>query len=140
MSISRQWELQQAIHAQLTAELAGEGPGATDVDVFDHVPREPDRLHVRIDGFGASRRLIKGDKTLHEFLVHVFDKPTTEASSGRGQKTVRQLQAVIVAALDDWVPAVTGATAIRHLGSDAVPDQDGLTAHAVSRFQIYMSE
>lgn len=149
MSAQQRWELQQAIYARLTAQLAGQGPGGANVTVYDHVPADPPRIHVRIDGFNIVQRQIKANKTLHGFNVHVFDRPTSESGSARGQMTVAVLQEKIIAALHDWVPlngsvspvvAVTGASAIRHDDSFVAPDEDGLTQHAASRFQVYISQ
>lgn len=140
MSAQQGWPLQQAIYARLVAQLAGQGPGGADVPVYDHVPADPPRVHVRIDGFTADQRPIKCDSTLHAFTVHVFDRPTSESGAARGMKTVRELQQTIVAALHQWNPSVTGASAIRHSGSFTAPDEDGLTAHAASRFNVFVGE
>lgn len=138
MTASQAWALQQALYTKLTTTLAGQGPGGANVAVFDHVPANPDRLHCRIDGFNTVQRLIKADKTFHAFNVHLFDRPTTEAGAARGQSTVKQLQSTVIAALHEWTPAVSGASAVRHEDSFIAPDDDGLTQHASSRFGIYI--
>lgn len=130
MSAQQSWALQQAVYARLTAQLS--------VTVFDYVPENPDRTHCRIDGFFVAQRLVKSDKTRHIFNVHIFDRPTTGSTAGRGQKTAKQLQQSVIAALHDWKPSVTGAAQIRHEESSIEPDEDGLTQHAVSRFSIYI--
>lgn len=139
MSVQQSWSLQQAIYARLVAQLAGQGPNSSNVAVFDHVPEDPDRVHCRIDGFNAVQRLIKSDKTQHFFFVHIFDRPTSDTSAGRGQRTAKQLQQRVVAALHDWNPSVTGASQIQHQDSTIDPDDDGLTQHAVSRFAVHIA-
>lgn len=139
MSVSVSWPLQQAIYTRLVAQLAGQGPNGSDVAVYDHVPADPTRVHVRIDGFNAVQRPLKSDKTQHFFFVHVFDRPTGGDDSGRGQKTAKVLRQTIVAALHDWNPSVTGASKIRHEQSTIETDEDGLTQHAFSRFNVHIS-
>lgn len=139
MSAQQRWELQQAVYDRLTAQLAGDGPDGADVTVYDHVPADPSRVHARIDGFNIVQRPIKSDKTLYGFNVHVFDRPTDQSSAARGQKTVAELQEKVVTALHGWLPGVTGASAIRHDTSDVMPDEDGLTQHALSRFTIHIA-
>lgn len=149
MSVQRRWEIQQAIYSRLTAELAGQGPGGANVTVYDHAPADPPRVHVRIDGFNVVQRPIKSDKTLLAFNVHIFDRPTTQSTSARGQKTAAELQEKVVAALHNWLPIdpsaspsapVLGASAIRHSDSSSAPDDDGLTQHAISRFSVYIAQ
>lgn len=139
MSAQQAWALQQAVFARLTAQLAGQGPGASDVTVYDSPPRDPDRIHARIDGFNIVQRSIKSDKTQHAFNVHLFDRPTSESGSARGQKTVKELQETVISALHEWLPVVTGASEIRHDNSGIAPDEDGLTQHAFSRFTVHIS-
>lgn len=139
MSISKAWDLQQAVYARLVAQLTGQGPGGVDVPVFDHAPSDPPRMHVRIDGFNVVQRQLKANKTLHAFNVHVFDRPTDQTSIARGQKEAKQLQQTIVAALHDWQPSsAISASAIRHSSSDIQADEDGLTQHAISRFETFI--
>lgn len=138
MSAQQRWELQQAVYDRLTAQLAGQGPDGADVTVYDHVPEGPSRVHARIDGFNIVQRPIKSNKTRYAFNVHVFDRPTTQSSAARGQKTVAGLQETIISALHGWLPAVTGASHIRHDTSDVMPDEDGLTQHALSRFTLFI--
>lgn len=140
MSIARAWELQVAIKARLDALLATAGPGGAAVAVVDSPPADPDRLHVRIDGSTVNPRPPKCDSTRHFWTVHVFERPSGGGTAARGQKTVKQLQALIVQGLRGWVPAVTGATAARHDSSEIVPADDGLTQHALSRFSIIMGD
>lgn len=138
MTAQESWTLQQAVYARLVAQLAGLGPGGANVAVFDHVPRDPARVHCRIDGFNVTQRPIKADKTSHGFNVHLFDRPTDQTASARGQRTVKELQEAVVAALHNWQPAVTGASAVRHETSFIAPDEDGLTQHAASRFTCFI--
>lgn len=138
MSAQQGWALQQAVHARLVAQLAGQGPNGSNVSVYDHAPGTADRVHCRIDGFNTVQRPLKSNKTQHFFNVHFFDRPTTEGGSARGQKTVKVLQQTAIAALHEWLPSVTGASEIRHVTSDIAPDEDGLTQHAISRFSIYL--
>lgn len=138
MSGQLAWELQQAVYTRLAAQLAGLGPGGADVEVFDHVPSNPPRVHCRIDGFNIVQRQIKADKTLQGFNVHIFDRPTTGTTAARGQKTTKILQERVVAALHDWTPAFSGAGMIQHNNSDILPDEDGLTQHGLSRFLVYL--
>lgn len=138
MTVSQSWAFQQALHTRLEAQLAGQGPAGADVTVYDHVPTSPARVHCRIDGFNAVQRPWKADKTEHFFSVHVFDKPTSETATAQGQKTVKVLQQTIVAALHLWDPSVTGASPVKHQGSEIVPDDDALTQHALSRFSVHI--
>lgn len=138
MTAGQSWNVQQAIHARLTAQLVGQGPGASDVVVFDHVPADPARVHCRIDGFNIVQRQIKCDSTQNFFSVHVFDRPESESGAGRGQKTVKVLQQTVIAALHNWLPSVTGASEVRHEDSFIAPDEDGLTQHASSRFSVHI--
>ena len=140
MSAQQGWALHQAVYARLGAQLAGQGPNGTNIEVFDHVPENPARVHCRIDGFNMLQRQIKANKTRHFFIVHLFDRPTTQGGAARGQKTVKQLQQTVIAALHGWLPSVTGASAVRHEDSDIAPDEDGLTQHALSRFSIYIGD
>lgn len=139
MSAQQQWALQQAVYARLTAQLAGQGPDSSNVTVYDHAPADPPRVHCRIDGFNTVQRLLKSNNTEHLFNVHFFDRPTSETGSARGQSTVSQLQQTAIAALHDWKPSVTGASEIRHIASDIADDEDGLTAHAISRFTVFIA-
>lgn len=139
MSASYRWELQQAVYTRLVAQLAGQGPGGSDVEVYDHARPDPPRVHCRIDGFNLVQRLSKNcNKTLQGFNVHVFDRPTSGTTAARGQKTSAELQEKIIAALHDWTPAFAGAGLIQHDTSDIFPDEDGLTQHAISRFTVYL--
>lgn len=133
MTVSQRWPLQQAVHAKLTSALLGEGLGGANVPVFDHVPNDPPRLHVRIDGFGViPGPSHNGRRARHMFMVHVFDE-NTGADTGTGTIEIARLQAVIVAALDEW-PPFEGATGIEHISSNSADDNDPLTQHGVSRF------
>lgn len=138
MTAARAWATQQAIYARLTAQLASQGPDSSDVEVFDHVPSNPARVHCRIDGFNIVQLPIKCDNTKHFFSVHIFDRPESESGAGRGQKTVKELQQTVIAALHDWLPSVTGASEVRHIDSFIAPDEDGLTQHAASRFSVHI--
>ena len=149
MSAQQEWALQVAVYDRLIAQLMGQAPGGEDVEVYDHVPANPPRVHCRIDGFTVVQRAIKADKTLHGFTVHIFDRPTTQGSAARGQKTAKELQEKVIAALHGWRPIdpslspagpVTGAGEIRHSDSYITPDEDGLTQHAVSRFTVYIAQ
>lgn len=139
MTIGQSWPLQQAVFARLVEALAGQGIDGADVPVFDHVPQDPARLHVRIDGFFLVPGSVKaGRRGLHRFTVHVFDDQTG-ARTGAGREQVARLQALAVAALEDW-PPFPGATAIEHLQSESAPDAEPATQHGVSRFQTYIGE
>lgn len=119
--IARQWDLQQAIFARLSAALAGQGVGGADVAVFDHIPQDPDRLHVRIDAFrvvpGGTRA---GRTDQHSFSVHVFDDNTGDAT-GAGRAEIARLLPLVVDALEDWQP-FEGATAVQLITIDSAPD------------------
>jgi len=138
MTAGQSWELQQAVYDRLSAQLIGQGPNSADVKVYDHAPANPARVHCRVDGFNVVQRSIKSNKTQHFFSVHIFDRPESESAAGRGQKTSKNLQEVVVAALHDWLPSVTGASEVRHEDSFIAPDEDGLTQHAASRFSIHI--
>lgn len=139
MTVSQSWAFQQALYARLAAQLAGQGPGGTDVAVFDHVPEDPARLHVRIDADNIVQRPIKCDKTQHFFSVATFDKPTDESGAGRGMKTAKLLQQTIVAALHGWSPGVTGASKVRHEATNPVGEPNGLTSGFTSRFYVHIA-
>lgn len=139
MTVAQSWAFQQALYTRLVAQLTGQGPGGADVAVYDHVPQDPARIYCRIDGFNAVQRPIKCNSTQHFFTAHLFDRPESATGAARGQKTVKQLQATIVAALHDWDPSVTGASEVRHEDSFIAPDDDGLTQHAASRFSVYIA-
>ena len=140
MTAQEAWALQQAVYARLTAQLVGQGPGGTNVIVYDSVPDSPAQVHCRIEGFDVFQREIKANKTLHGFSVHFYDKPTTAAPGARGQKVSKQLQAVAIAALHEWLPSVTGASEVMHEDSFIAPDEDGLTQHAASRFSVHIGD
>lgn len=133
MSVEHRWTLQQAIWARLTDALSGQGIDGADVPVFDHVPTNPPRLHVRIDGFGAFPGGSSNSRqSRHDFSVHVFDD-STGADTGAGAQEVARLQPIVVAALEDW-PPINGATGITHIRSNSAEDEDPLTQHGISRF------
>ncbi len=133
MTITQCWPLQQAVYARLVAALAGRGIDGVDVPVFDHVPSQPPRLHVRIDGFGViPGTTSNGRRARHDFSVHVFDD-NTGVETGAGRAEVARLQPLIVETLEDW-PPLTGATGISHISSTSAADDDALTPHVVSRF------
>lgn len=137
MTIEQRWPLQEAIYARLIDALSGQGVNGADIPVFDHVPHQPPRLHVRIDGFGLlPGRTSNGRRARHAFIVHVFDENTGSETS-LGSKEIARLQAIIVNALDDW-PPLNGATGIKHISSNSAPDEDELTQHGVSRFSTHI--
>ncbi|WP_299686690.1 hypothetical protein [uncultured Tateyamaria sp.] len=139
MTIQQQWPLQQAVWQRLTDALMGQGIGGADVPVFDHVPREPERLHVRIDGFLVVPHATKaGRRGRHEFSVHVFDDSTGDVT-GRGGENVARLQPIVVAALEDWFP-LPGATGIEHISSNSAADDDPLNQHRISRFSTHIGD
>ena len=139
MTADRRWALQVALVGRLEGLLAGQGINGADVVVFDHVPSEPPRLHVRIDGFAAfPRPLAVGRRALHTFTVHVFDE-NTGAETSIGTKEIARLQAIADLGLMDWVP-LSGATAIQHVSSYSAPDENPLTQHGVSKFTTYIGE
>lgn len=133
MTLAQRWPLQKAIHARLVARLAGQGIDGADVPVFDHVPFEPPRLHVRLDGFTVTPGpASNGHRARHEFRVHVFDDNTGPAT-GAGSREVAGLCPIVVGALADWSP-LTGATGITHIATTSAAHTDPLSAHALSRF------
>lgn len=137
MTVAQRWPLQTAVYARLVAQLAGEGIEGTDVPVFDHVPANPPRLHVRIDGFSIiPGSASNGRRARHDFSVHVFDD-NTGTETGAGMEEVARLQPIVVAALEDWSPLV-GATGITHISSNSAEDSDPMTQHAVSRFSTHI--
>lgn len=137
MTIAHRWPLQQAVYARLVAQLVGEGLDGADVPVFDHVPSEPPRLHIRIDGFGVfPGPSSNGKRARHDFSVHIFDD-NTGADTGAGSAEIARLQPIVVGALEDWFPLV-GATGITHISSNSAADEDPLTQHAVSRFSTHI--
>jgi hypothetical protein len=133
MAVRHEWLLQQAVYQVLTAALVGQAIDGDDVPVFDHVPADPPRLHLRIDGFGVvPGDASNDDRARHEFRVHIFDENTGDQTGG-GNKEVMRLQAIVVAALEDW-PPITGATGIMHLSSNSAADDSPQTRHRFSRF------
>ena len=133
MTVLQRWPLQQAVYARLVAQLAGQGGGGSDIPVFDHVPRNPPRLHVRIDSFAVvPGSTANGARARHDFSVHVFDD-NTGADTGAGMAEIARLQPIVVAALEDWSPLV-GATGITHIISFSASDNDPLSQHGISRF------
>lgn len=137
MAVSKDWAIQQAVFARLTAELAGLGPGGTDPAITDYIPQDPARVFVRLEGFNVVRRL-KGGHTQHFFSVSVYDRPTSEAGVGRGQKTAKVLLNSAIAALDDWQPSVTGASSLT-FESKEMGEGDGVTADGSARFSLLVA-
>lgn len=139
MTIHHQWPLQQAVWARLEQALVGQGIGGVDVEVFDHVPADPDRLHARIDGFQLVPHDTKaGRRALHEFNVHVFDDNTGQ-NTGLGTKEVARLQSLVVASLEEWSP-LPGATGIKHISSNSAADNEPLSLHRISRFSTSIGD
>jgi len=134
MSFSQRSALQSAVYGRLVSQLAGAGTGQSDVPVFDHVPSNPSRLHIRVEGwFYIPSDRKGGTMGRHRFRVKVFDE-NTGANTSRGMDEVTRLQTIVVAALENWSP-ITGATAIELLGSEDAPDDEtGLIASAVCQF------
>lgn len=125
-------------NAGLTALLATNAIEASGSAVYDRPP-QPDEAESAIE----FPYLVIGDDTAAEFdtddtngqettvTVHVWDRY-------RGKKRIKQIQDALYAALHDVALTVTGHTAVYCLWeySENVPDPDGLTQHAVSRFRI----
>lgn len=141
MSASRAWAYQEAVYDRLVVLLAGQAPDGGDVPVYDHARPDPPRLFVRIDGFDALQDQASKncDHTRQAFFVHVFDRPTSGATAGRGQQTVKQLGSTIVAGLRDWRP-LTGSGLVVFDEFSVEPDEDGLTQHWLGRFHANIGE
>ena len=133
MTVARQWQLQQAVYGRLAAELVGQGVNGEDVPVYDHIPSDPLRLHVRIDGFSViPGSASNGHRARHDFSVHVFDD-NTGIDTGTGTAEIARIQPIVVAALEDWSPLV-GATGITHISSNSAAGEGQLTRQGISRF------
>lgn len=140
MTVARSWDLQKALFARLTEALAGKGRGGSDVPVFDHAPHAPPPLYVRIDGGHIADESLKNcPRAGHRLDIHVFDRPAGQATQGRGQRAVKELQAVIYTALHDWRP-FPGQGAIRHDETSIDADEDGVTQHGFSYFRIKLGD
>ena len=136
MTVSRQWDLQQAVYARLTAALASAGRDGAGVPVYDHVRVEAPLLFVRIDGFSVDEVGAKAcDQSRHRFTVHVFHRPEGQSAHAVGSKETKRIQSLIYEALHRWRP-FAGGHAVYHQSSSVDPDQDGLTRHGISRFSV----
>lgn len=96
------------------AALVGQAPGGGDVPIFDHVPEDADRMHVRFEGEQAVRYPMKGVRLAYNFAFHVFDHGRRGGDIARGLSEVKRLAVLIAAALDGQTPSgVTGAGPVR---------------------------
>ena len=137
MTVRHQWPLQQAVYRKLVEVLSGQGIDGADIPIFDHVPNDPPRLHLRIDGFSVlPSETANGDRAFHQFSVHIFDDNTGE-NTGAGTAEIARLQSVVVGALTDWTP-IDGATGLRHHSSYSAADENPLVQHGISKFSTFI--
>lgn len=129
MTVSQAWPLQQAVYA-IVAAAAGSLP------VFDHAPTDPPEEFLRIDGFGLSDQSPKKEeRARHHFEVHHFLRPTATNTFRRGQKAGKLILATVHAAL--MASPILGRP-LDHETMDFMPDSDGVTVHARSRYSVIL--
>lgn len=139
MTLSKAVALQTAVYERLMAALATAGPGGAAIPVYDHVPQDPDRYHVRLDGFDVYDRSPRSGLRLgeHVFEAHVFDRPGE--TGGRGQLEVKRILALIDAALARWRP-IAGDGLIELDNSTIDPEPDGATMHGRATYTVWLGD
>lgn len=136
MTVERSWDLQVALYARLEAALAGMGAGGADVPVYDHAPEDDPPLFVRIDGGQVLDASFKNKaRGAHRLDVHVFERPSGQSATERGQRAIKAVMAAIAAHLRDWRP-FPDSQAMRLAEASVFPDEDGVTAHGLMYFRI----
>ncbi|WP_208348699.1 hypothetical protein [Pseudaestuariivita rosea] len=138
-------DLLPALVARLKAALQTAGPSGRVVPVYDFVPKREDHLHVRVDGlFLLPGRRPGATHGLCRFAVHVFDDIRSDRST-EAVHLVPELQALCVAALEDWAP-LPGAAPITHLSSALTEEEAETTSrparqmHGLSQFNTSLGE
>lgn len=139
MTQAHSWPLQQAVVARLTAALATAAPGGGGISVFDHPPADPDRVHVRLDGFYVIAASLKaGGRASHVFRANIFDRPG-RGGRGRGQRVAREILSSVVSALDGWSP-IAGQPAILFERSSVELEGDDRTHRAIAEFTVNLGD
>lgn len=134
MSADSQWEVQQAIFAELTHDT---GVAAQVASIYDAVPQGDAAFPYIIIGEGTCRDWSSADINGMEqtLTLHIWDQPAT--TGHRGFKRVKQIMAAIHDTLHDAALTVAGQTLVnlRFVDGETVRDADGVTYHGVARYR-----
>ena len=131
MTVALAMPIQEAVYDALRAALPAEVP------IFDHVRSDTPELFVRIDGWGVVDASSKNcEHGRHTCYVRVFHRPSGLSTHPAGQRTIKEIQVLAVAALHRLKPVAGDGAEIWHRESTVDTSDDGLTGDGLSRFQI----
>jgi hypothetical protein len=144
MTVGQSWPLLEAVKSRLEEALDGQGvventgDDPSPIPIFDDITEETHRLYVRLDNFavlhGASS---VGHADRHTFLVRVVHQNIGDKVTKPGQE-ISRIQALVVAALEDWAPFANAGN-ISHLRSGDAPETDPAIQSGVSRFKVMIT-
>ncbi len=104
--------------------------------VLDEPPKKLPGEFIRLDGFEITDLSTKaGEQGQHHFEVHHFDRPVGEGLIRNRRVRSKTMLAVVHAAL--MAGRVEGAR-LHHEYLTVETDQDGVSAHGVSRYTVIL--
>lgn len=129
MAVSDAWPFQQAVYSAVSAALASEG-----LAVFDHVPTNPPKEFVRLEGFDINDASWKDtERGRHPVMIRVVTRPVDDTETTLGQKRLHDLSALIHDAIKDLR---YGRGRMQFEFKNVESDDDGATMMALLRYTI----
>lgn len=132
MALSDAWPLQQSVFSAITTALADAGET---IEIYDHVPTNAPREHIRLHGFDVRDDSWKDtERGRHPVMIGFYTKHADSSTPiARGQSRIHAVNSIIHGALKD----------LRHNGgrmqfemSDVEMDDDGVTGRGTLRYTI----
>lgn len=130
MTVAKAVAFQGDIYTTVSGAITSFG-----LTAYDHPPADPIPAEfVRLDGFEASTQHFKTEEQArHAFEVHHFDRPVGAGATRNRRIRSKTVLAAIHAALMASRPQ---GERLRHEYMTVSTDEDGVTAHGVSRYTV----